>query len=159
MFHLDAGVHLDEAEAPVFVEELEGAGAAVAHGTHGIGDALSHVCALLRRNAGGRGFFDDFLVATLHGAVAFAQHQHVAVVVAQHLEFDMARLLEELLHVHLAIAEGRQGLRAGDIDGAVQRGVGVDHAHAATAAAAGSLDDDRVADFLGDADIFFRIVA
>ena len=106
-----------------------------------------------------RRFLDDFLVAALHGAVALAQVHDVAVVVGQHLKFDVPRLLQELLHVNLGIAEGGQRLGLRDADGIEQRGVGVHHAHAAAAAAARGLDDDRIADFLGDAEILIDIGA
>jgi hypothetical protein len=47
------------------------------------------------------------------------------------------------------VAEGRAGLGLGQRDRVQQRRVGVHHAHAAPAAAAGGLDDDRVADLAG----------
>ncbi len=52
-----------------------------------------------------RRFFDDLLMAALHGAVALAQVNHVAVIVGQHLEFDVPRPLQEFLHVDLVVAE------------------------------------------------------
>ncbi len=69
----------------------------------------------------------------------------------------MARILEELLHVDDGIAEGRLGFGAGHVDGIEQRRFGMHDAHAATAAAAGRLDDDRIADGAGDLDDFLRV--
>ncbi|MNP05273.1 hypothetical protein D3C76_972200 [compost metagenome] len=63
----------------------------------------------------------------------------------------MARVAEELLHVQLGVAEGAACLLAGDADGLAQLLLAVHHAHATPATSAGSLDDDRVADFGGDA--------
>jgi hypothetical protein len=57
-----------------------------------------------------------------------------------------ARVLEELLHVHGRVAEGGTGFAPRGLHGIEQRGFGVHHAHAAPAAAAGGLDDHRVAD-------------
>ena len=108
---------------------------------------------------GRRGFLDHLLVAALHRAVALAQADHVAVVIAQHLELDVARALEEFLHVDRVVAEGGQRLGLGDGDRAQQRALGVHHAHAAAAAAARGLDDHRVADVAGDAQVLARIVA
>src|SRR3546814_1008790 len=71
----------------------------------------------------------------------------------------MARVLQEFLHVDLAIAECRLGFALGGDDGIEQGGIGVYHAHAASAAAAGSLDDHRVADFPGNAMILVAVIA
>ena len=101
---LDARVHLDEVELAVLVQELEGAGAAVADllagGGAAVADALDHAAGM----PGRRRFLDDLLVAALHGAVALAQPDRVAVkVVGQHLDLDVARVLQELLHVDLGL--------------------------------------------------------
>jgi hypothetical protein len=93
-------------------------------------------------------------MAALHGAIALAQMNDVALTIGQDLEFDMPRPLQEFLHVDLVVAEGRERLGLGDIDGIEQRGFGVHDAHAASAATAGGLDDHGVADIAGDAQIF-----
>ncbi len=80
----------------------------------------------------------------------------VAVVVRQHLELDVPRPLQELLHVDLVVAEGRARLRPRDADGVQERRLAVHHAHAAAAAAARGLDDHRVADVAGDAQVLLR---
>ena len=49
MLDLHAGVHLDEVELVVLIEELERAGVAVADFAAGPGAALAHGLALLRR--------------------------------------------------------------------------------------------------------------
>src|ERR1700722_18308104 len=159
MLDLHARIHLDEVELVVLVQEFERAGVAVTDFPAGPGAALTHGLALLGREPGRGGFFDHFLVAALHGTVALAQVHDVAVVVGEDLELDVPRLLEKLLHVHLAVAEGGERLALGDADGVQQGGVGVHHPHAAAAAAAGSLDDHRIADVLGDAEILVDIVA
>src|SRR5690606_148609 len=155
---LHAGVHLDEVELAILVQELEGAGAAVADAAAGVRAALADLGDQLAWNAGGRGLLDDLLVAALHRAVALAQVHGVAVLVGQHLELHVTRVLEELLHVHRRVAEGRAGLGPGHVDGVEQRGLGVYDAHAAPATAAGGLDDDRVADVARDAKNLVRVV-
>ena len=66
-------------------------------------------------------------------------------------------LLEELLHVDGRIAERRLRLGARQRHGRQQRRLGVHDAHAAPAAAAGRLDDHRIADRARDPDDFLRI--
>ena len=53
-----------------------------------------------------RRFFDELLVAALDGAIAFAQVDDVALVVAENLKFDVMRVLDEFLDVNAGIAEG-----------------------------------------------------
>ncbi len=77
--------------------------------------------ALLGRDARRRRLFDDLLMAALQGAVALAEVHDVAVVVGEHLDLDVARLLQELLHVDLGVAEGRQRFALRDVDGVQQR--------------------------------------
>ena len=92
MLHLDAGVHLDEVELAVLVhEELDGAGVLVADvgeaAAEGLADLLAHLGRDLQR---GR-FFNQLLMAALDGALALEERSHVAVLVGQHLELDVAR--------------------------------------------------------------------
>ncbi|MCY1232764.1 hypothetical protein D9M72_452770 [compost metagenome] len=68
----------------------------------------------------------------------------IAVIVAEHLEFDMARVLQKLFHVELRLAEGAARLLARDRDRIGYIGAIAHDAHAPPAAAAGRLDDDRV---------------
>ena len=49
-------------------------------------------------------------MAPLDRALALAEVHHVAVVVADDLELDVARVLEVLLDVDVAVAEGGLGL-------------------------------------------------
>jgi hypothetical protein len=58
----------------------------------------------------------SFLVAALDGALAFEQGDNVAVLVGENLELDVAGLLDELLHVELAVAEGVGGLGIGGME-------------------------------------------
>jgi hypothetical protein len=70
----------------------------------------------------------------------------VALAVGEYLDFHVARILQELLHVDLLVAERGLGLGLGHGDGIAQVRLGTHHAHAAAAAAAGGLDDHRVTD-------------
>jgi hypothetical protein len=66
-------------------------------------DALAQ----LRRHLDRWRFFQQLLMAPLDAALALTQAHHVAVLVGQHLKLDVARPLDELLHVEIAVAEGR----------------------------------------------------
>ena len=108
----------------------------------GLGDLFAHLGRHLQR---GR-FFDQLLVAALDGALALAEGDDVAVLIGQHLELDVPRALDELLHVEVAVAEGVRGLGLRRL---VERGqllLAADDAHAASAAACRSLQDDGKAD-------------
>jgi hypothetical protein len=88
-------------------------------------------------------------VAPLDGAFALVQVDHVAVRVAQHLDLDVARLLDELLDEDAVVAKL---LRASFWQAAKpQRLLVVEgHAQALAAAAGAGLDHHRVADALRD---------
>ena len=93
MLHLHARVHLDEVELAGLVhQELDRAGVGVARLRDG-------ACAAPRRDLGAlrvghrgrRRFLQQLLVAPLDAALALAQNFHVAVLVGQHLKFDVPR--------------------------------------------------------------------
>ncbi len=106
MLDLQAGVHLQEEEAAVLAgDELDGAGAVVADGL-GEGDRLlAHGPArLLIEQRRGR-LLDDLLVAALDRALALVEVDDVAVLVADELDLDVARIDDELLDEHAVVAE------------------------------------------------------
>ncbi len=151
MLDLDAGVHLDEVELAVLVEELDRARADILqllHGLgHGVADARAHV-GIERR---GGAFLPHLLVAALQRAVALEQVDRAAAPVAEHLQLDVARLLEVLLEVDGVVAERGLGLGAGGLEGVDEVVLGARHLHAAPAAAGGRLDQHGVADVGGHA--------
>ena len=157
VLHLNAGVHLDEVETTVFIEELEGAGATVADLDAGIDAALEHFGAGLLVDQRGRSLFDHFLVTALQRAVTVIQVNRVALAVGQHLDFNVARVAEELFQIDHRVAERSTGFGAGQLGRFDQVFFLVYHAHAATTAAASGLDDHRVAHFTGDAQCFFLV--
>ncbi len=61
-------------------------------------------------------FLQQLLVAALDGALALAERDDVAVLVGEDLELDVARALDELLHVHVAVAERRRGFAGGGME-------------------------------------------
>ena len=158
MLDLDARVHLDEGEDGILDQELEGADALVADLPARLGAAspdLGHQP--FRQTRSGR-LFQHLLMSALERAVAAAEPYGVAVPVGQHLDLDMARMIEELLGIDLGIAEGAARLLAGQCEGVGKTALLADDPHAASAAAARRLQDDRIADLRRDAPDGVRIV-
>ena len=107
MLDLDAGVHFEEEEVALVVEqELEGAGVGVLHGARGVDDRAPQLAAHLLGDRHRRAFLEQLLMAALDRAFALAEVDHRAVVIAEHLELDVARVLDVLLDVDVADAEG-----------------------------------------------------
>src|ERR1044071_7108702 len=86
----------------------------------------------------------------LNRAFTFAEMHDVAVMVADDLELDVARVLEVLLDVDIAVAERSFGFALRRAPQFRQVGRRADDAHATTAATGDRLDDHRVPDLLGD---------
>ena len=75
---------------------------------HDAADALAH----LEVERGRGAFLPDLLVAALQRAVALAEMDGVALAVAEHLDLDMARLLEIFLDIDGVVAESGLGFGA-----------------------------------------------
>src|SRR5581483_6573118 len=101
MLHLNARIHLDEVELAVLEQELQRPGTAVADGLAGFDTPLAHDAALPGSDTRRRRLFNHLLMSALHGAVALAEMDHVAVPLRQYLELDVTRALQEFLHVDL----------------------------------------------------------
>jgi hypothetical protein len=159
VLYLHAGVHLNKVELAVFVEKFKSARTTIADFFAGIGAARAYAFNQFAGDARRWRFFNDFLVAALHRAVALAQIHGVFVRVGQDLNFDMAWVLQELFHIHRWVAKSRARFGLGHLHGVNQRRFGVHHAHTAATAAACGFDDDGVAHALGRAFEFGRVVA
>ncbi len=109
MLHLNTGINLDEVEVALVLidEKLHGTRVLIAHFTADrqgrIEQALAHVVVQRQR----RSDFHHFLVPPLHGAVALEEMDQVAVLVAQELDFYVARLLDETLDEDVRTAKSR----------------------------------------------------
>src|SRR5665647_1615430 len=146
MFHLHASVHLDEIKLAVFIQEFECSRAAITDLAASFGTAFADLVAHFWIEQRCRRFLNDLLVTALHRTIALAQIHRIAVLVGEHLKLDMARVFQKFFHVYHGIVESGLRLGAGHGDGIQQGCLGMHHTHAASAAAAGSLDDDRVSD-------------
>src|SRR5207248_4339273 len=108
---LDARVHLEEEVLALAREQsLDGAGAAIAHGTGRLhrdrADAFAELVVDRRR----RRLLHELLVAPLDRAVALTEVDHVAVSVREDLDLDMPRILQVALDVHRRVGEVRLSL-------------------------------------------------
>jgi hypothetical protein len=60
-----------------------------------------------------RALLDQLLVVALHGAVALADVDRVAVAIGEHLDLDVATALDQPLEEHALVAERAAGLALG----------------------------------------------
>ena len=90
-------------------QELERAGVGVLHRARGVGDDAAHPPADLVGHGDRGRLFEQLLMPALDRALALAEMHDVAVMIAEHLELDVARRLQVLLDVDVADAERRFG--------------------------------------------------
>ena len=147
MLDLDAGVHLHEVDVGSVDQKFERAGVGVLHGSRGGDRDIMQTVAHRRIQCGRRRFLDELLVRwLLHRTVAFAEVHDIAVLIAQHLHFDVPRGADQLLDVHAAIFERRFGFgRCGGKRRRHFRGR-FDRAHALAAAAGRRFEQHGIAD-------------
>ena len=110
-----------------------------------LADPLAHLLVDVRR----RRLLDQLLVAALDRAVALAEVDDVALRVGEHLDLDVARVLEVALEVDGGVGEELLALARGALERLLELVLGHRDAEALAAAAAGRLAGDRVADLLG----------
>ena len=150
MLDLEAGVHLDEGELAVPVEqELDRAGADIADRLSSGDRAPSERVAGFFGQPGRRSLLDDLLVAALGGTVALEEMDRVAQGVGEDLDLDMAGRRQVTLQQQPVVAERGHCFAPRRLEGRAERGGILDDAHAASAAARRRLDEKRVADPVG----------
>ena len=148
VFHLNAGVHLDEVKLARFHihQEFDGARAFI---VHLFGDAFAEVTQLFALGGGqigGGGAFDHLLVAALNRAIAFPQVIDIASLIAKDLHLDVAGAHDHLFQIALAVAECGLGLTATFADFFLKLIRVHDRTHAATTAAPRGLEHQWKAD-------------
>ncbi len=107
---------------------------------------------------GGRGDFDDLLVAPLDGTVTFEEVHDVALGVGQDLDLDVPRPEDGLLQEHGGVTERGVGLAHGGLQGFREGVARVHAAHAAAAAAGDGLGEDGEADLVGGGDELVQVL-
>ena len=143
MLDLQPRVHFQKVKLAVAIDEFDRPGIAVAGSAGNTGGDVADVLALRIVERRRRRFLDDFLKAALDRAFAVEQMHDVAVGVAEHLHFDVARPLDVALDIKPAVAEITGALAARAHDLVVERRRLADDAHALAAAAGGRLDQER----------------
>jgi hypothetical protein len=145
---LDARIHLDEiaAAAVGVLQEFDRAGVVIVRGAADGERRGAQLLALRRRQKHRRCALHHLLVAALHGAVALEQVHQGAVVVAEQLHFHVPCARDQLLQVHLVVAEGGLGFAPRDRQQFLELRIARHHAHAAAAAPPAGLEHHRVAD-------------
>ena len=151
MLHLQASVHLHKEEIHSLVgalldNEFNRARTHIvdrARRSHG---GLAHLLAHRLGHAGRWRFFQHLLMPPLHRTVTLEQIHVVAMRVAEHLDFDMARPLRVLFDQHHIIAKAGDGLALARLQRLVEILGFIDGAHALASAAGAGFDQYRVAD-------------
>ena len=88
-------------------------------------------------------------MAALHGAIALEQIYGAAMLVGEHLHFDVARPRQILLDQHPVVAEAAGRLALARSERRREIFAALDHPHALAAAARARLDQHRIADRIG----------
>ena len=142
-------VHLEEEVLVADLHALDRAGAAVADRGGRVGGDLADPLAHLGVDVRARRLLDHLLVTALDRAVALAEVDHVAVPVGEHLDLDVARVLEVALDVDAVVGEELLAFAGRALEGLLEVVGGHRDAEALAATAARGLAGDRVAGFVG----------
>ncbi len=171
VFDLNPGVDFEEVEVRVrveefpcaarlvlFHEELEGSGVVVAGGVRTVAGGLGDLLAEFVRQRGRRAFLDDLLVTALERAVTLAEVAHVAVVVGDDLNLDVARVFEVAFEVDVGVVEVRLSLALGRFELVLGLVGAADDFHPAAATATLRLDCDGIAVLVAELRDFRRVL-
>src|SRR5262249_50736586 len=93
------------AVARSFEEELDGAGIPIVGGSRGATGCRRHRVAQAAGQRRRRALFDDLLMAPLHRTLALEEMNDLAPVVAEYLDLDVARPVDQPFDIQGAIAE------------------------------------------------------
>ena len=151
MLDLQPRVRFHEIEATVLVhEKLERPRIRVLHRLGGVDHDAPHLPAELVGESHRRCFLDELLMPPLNRAFTLAQMHDRPVLIAEHLELDVSRRVDVLLEVDVADAERGFRLALSRLYRMTQLAGRPHHPHPTSAAAGRRLDDDGIADVLGD---------
>jgi hypothetical protein len=146
---LEPGIDLEEPEIAIrSQQELGRRGIGQADRGGDLDAELVQPPPLVGRQTRRRRLFHELLVAALDGAVALAQGNNRAVLVADQLHLDVPGALDIALEIDGAIAEGGGGFARCGNDSILKVGRLVHPAHAPATAACRGLDEHRIADVL-----------
>ena len=147
MLYLDPRIHLHEVELAGLIEQkFDRPRVAVANPATGVDGDASHLLPKLITDRWGRGLFDQLLVATLNRALPFTKVNHVAVEIAQDLDFDVARVDDVPFEIDPTVAKRHLCFGPCRLISMEQLGFIEGDPHPATPSAGRRLDHDRIAD-------------
>ena len=142
MLDLNTGVDLDEVmPAHLVDQELSSTCVPVSDALCKLDGVCQNRLADFVREMSGRCDFNNFLVATLDGAVALEQVNSVASSIGKDLDFNMARALKEPLNEDGTIAEGGLGLGDGPLKSILEIRLLADDTHTTTSTTHSCFDD------------------
>src|SRR6185437_3425182 len=131
--------------------KLNGAGAFVLYGLGAFDGGVAHFFTQFFGHKRRWRFFHQFLMAPLYGTIALRKVTNFTVLVANHLDLDVTRILDILFKIHTVITECRSGFSPCRIPGSLKFIVFPNNAHAPTAAAAVSFQYTGIAYFFSNA--------
>ena len=110
MLDLEPGVHFDERELPVLIQELQGPSVAVSEFAERGGRRVAPSASRSSPVITGRSrLLQKLLVPPLQAAIAFAEMHDVTRIVGEDLQFDVPGPVEVFFHIHGVVTE--RGLR------------------------------------------------
>ena len=159
VLHLDARIHLDE--EPLVRIEIEQvfhrARVVVANLPRDARRRFAQLVTHLIRKSVARGNLHDLLMPTLHRAIALMQMHRVAVMIAEHLHFDVLCAGDILFQKHRPVSKRPLRLALRFVEQRVEVARLVHHAHSASAAAESRLDDQRKTNLRRDLQRFLPV--
>mmetsp|Transcript_29336 Transcript_29336/g.73840 ORF Transcript_29336/g.73840 Transcript_29336/m.73840 type:complete len:479 (+) Transcript_29336:900-2336(+) len=156
MFHLQACVHLQEVKVALRIDQhLDRARRVVVDSTCQRHSLLAHRTTSLLVDEGARCLLKNLLVATLDTALSLRKVENSAVLVGNHLDLDVTRIVNETLDQHAIITEAGGGFLLRKSKPPQSFFVVPSNAHSFSTATSGSFQHDRVADFVGDTKYLF----
>ena len=152
MLHLQTGVHFKEVKAftagvRAGYDEFDRARRIIADGPRQSDTLFAHGLAHFGRDKGRWRFFDDLLVPPLDRTFAFVQIQNISMLIAQYLDFDVARVQDEFLDKDAVIAEAVQPFALDRFKTFTDILLAIGKPHPLTAAAGRGFHHHRIADF------------
>jgi hypothetical protein len=93
---------------------------------------------------------DNLLMASLNTAITLVQMDHVSMVVAEKLDFNVLGSVQKALHKDGAVAESRLGFGCSSLKGILQFPLLADDTHTTATTSEGGLDDDWEAIFISE---------
>src|SRR5687768_15198576 len=110
MFDLDPGIHFHEIVVSLSIKQkFKSSGICVADVAEGLDGAPPHFLPQPRTQERRWSFLEQLLVAPLYRTLPFTQMNNIAVVIGQHLEFDVTGQSEIFLQVKLRRTKSRLG--------------------------------------------------